>query len=607
MKRFEYLDVMKAIAIIAVVLYHIGYIQYGYLGVDIFLVVNGFLLAKSFKELTSLRGGYNFLIKRVLRLYPLTLLATGVCLLWGSYWMLPYQYQDLAQSVVATDVFANNILMSIKSADYWNVLNDYKPLMHTWYLGIIVQFYVTFSLIVILAKKIIRTKKDITVYVVGVCLILSLILYLMPNFNTTQKFYFLPFRIFEFCAGCMTAYWLKNKSEHSFENQTLLSAIAVVAYLLIFGLLFVNLEYVSAPIKLISTVVLTCILLIALPHVNQSIEKVVSIKLLAVIGKASFSLYIWHQIVFAFCRYSFSADFDAKTFAITLLITAVLSYLSYNCVEKKISGYLKKEHGERNTLFGCICSALILICVSFYINSCSGVIRDIPELDTYVGKTTDRMHIAYNDRIYAWDKDFEDSTKLHWLVLGTSYGRDWANILSESGLEEDVEISYIYTTKIPLTERIERLKLADMIFCTITEINVADSISKIDEEVSSQINICDSLGISSEKIRVVGSKRFGQCIGQVYAKRNNPDYYSATVELDEAYFSHNDLMKAKYGKRFIDMLTPVRMEGNRVRVFSDDNKIISQDTEHLTQGGAKYYSQIFRPLFLEMIAEAQEN
>ena len=57
MKRFEYLDVMKAIAIIAVVLYHIGYIQYGYLGVDIFLVVNGFLLAKSFKELTSLRGG----------------------------------------------------------------------------------------------------------------------------------------------------------------------------------------------------------------------------------------------------------------------------------------------------------------------------------------------------------------------------------------------------------------------------------------------------------------------------------------------------------------------------------------------------------------------
>lgn len=56
-KRFEYIDVLKAIAIIAVVLYHIGYMQYGYLGVDIFLVVNGFLLAKAFKELSTFMGG----------------------------------------------------------------------------------------------------------------------------------------------------------------------------------------------------------------------------------------------------------------------------------------------------------------------------------------------------------------------------------------------------------------------------------------------------------------------------------------------------------------------------------------------------------------------
>lgn len=55
-KRFEYLDVLKAIAIIAVVLYHIGYMQYGYLGVDVFLVVNGFLLANAFKEMSTLMG-----------------------------------------------------------------------------------------------------------------------------------------------------------------------------------------------------------------------------------------------------------------------------------------------------------------------------------------------------------------------------------------------------------------------------------------------------------------------------------------------------------------------------------------------------------------------
>lgn len=57
MKRFDYLDVLKGIAIIAVVLYHVGYMQYGFLGVDVFLVVNGFLLAKAFKGLSTFAGG----------------------------------------------------------------------------------------------------------------------------------------------------------------------------------------------------------------------------------------------------------------------------------------------------------------------------------------------------------------------------------------------------------------------------------------------------------------------------------------------------------------------------------------------------------------------
>ena len=57
--RYDYLDVLKAVAIIAVVLYHVGYMRYGYLGVDVFLVVNGFLLLRAFRELSTLNGGVN--------------------------------------------------------------------------------------------------------------------------------------------------------------------------------------------------------------------------------------------------------------------------------------------------------------------------------------------------------------------------------------------------------------------------------------------------------------------------------------------------------------------------------------------------------------------
>ena len=586
-KRFEYLDVLKAIAIIAVLLYHFGWMKNGYLGVDVFLVVNGFLLAGSFRELSLFRGGYRFLLKRVLRLYPLTLLASGVCLIWGFFWMLPYQYQDLAQSVIATDLFANNILMSIKSSDYWNVLNDYKPLMHTWYLGIVVQFYVFITLVLIVAKKIILTKKDITVYVVGFCFVLSLILYLLPNFTATQKFYYLPFRIFEFCAGSLTAYWLKDRRFSGFEKKTVVSIAAFILYLFLFCILFVNLEVISTQFKLLLTIVLTCCLIVVLPNVGVSFDKVISNRWLAMIGKASFSIYIWHQIVFAFCRYSFTSIFDVKVFIVTMIIIIVLSWLSYRYVEQWINSYLKRENGERNTLIGSICLAIILIGTSLYLNSCSGVIRNVPELDTYVGKTSDRMHIAYNEEGYLYDRNFTSEKKLHWVVVGDSYGRDFVNILREMGIEDRVEISYVKKFELDKPDNVERIKGCDLVFRTMT-------IKPTETAIDDFYKYLDSLSVDSSKVIIVGSKRFGHCLGQVYSKRNHEDYFSLTADIEDWYLTQNEELKIKCKGRYIDLITPVLVADHKVRVFTDNNKIISQDCEHLTKNGAMFYAELLR-------------
>ena len=216
------------------------------------------------------------------------------------------------------------------------------------------------------------------------------------------------------------------------------------------------------------------------------------------------------------------------------------------------------------------------------------------------------MHIAYNDRVYAWDKEFI-TNKQHWLVLGTSYGRDFANILSESHIEDEVEISYVYTTKIDLKNRIDRIKDADLIFITITEIHIAKTVESIDQGVSDMLHFCDSIGVDPGKIRIVGSKRFGQCLGQIYAQRSRPNYHSLSANLDLAYFEHNDLMREKYAERFIDMLTPVRTGTESVRVFSNNNKIISQDTEHLTQNGAKYYAKLLENNISALLETVSKN
>lgn len=129
----------------------------------------------------------------------------------------------------------------------------------------------------------------------------------------------------------------------------------------------------------------------------------------------------------------------------------------------------------------------------------------------------------------------------------------------------------------------------------------------IDQGVSDILHFCDSIGVDSGKIRIVGSKRFGQCLGQIYPQRSRPNYHSLSANLDLAYFEHNDLMREKYAERFIDMLTPVRTGTESVRVFSNNNKIISQDTEHLTQNGAKYYAKLLENNISALLESVSKN
>lgn len=162
--RVKFIDVLKAVAIVAVVFYHMEYLKYGYLGVDLFLVVNGYfvtmILERKWDSIESIgkkpnffKEGYLFILDRVLRLLPVLLVAMVFCLLWGFFVMLPDEYENLCESVVATDLFSNNILQSIVAKDYWDVDNLYKPLMHTWYVGVLMEFYIVYYIIYYFAKK----------------------------------------------------------------------------------------------------------------------------------------------------------------------------------------------------------------------------------------------------------------------------------------------------------------------------------------------------------------------------------------------------------------------------------------------------------------------
>ena len=149
------LDILKGFSIIAVVLYHLGILPYGYLGVDTFLVINGFLIIPSVIR-SQVNGKYpliSWFVKRMSRFLPIVFIASAVCLAVGYFVMIPGDYENLSQSTFASSVFCQNILSAITTGNYWDSVNEYKPLMHLWYLGVVAQFYFVLALILALAKR----------------------------------------------------------------------------------------------------------------------------------------------------------------------------------------------------------------------------------------------------------------------------------------------------------------------------------------------------------------------------------------------------------------------------------------------------------------------
>ena len=201
--RSLYFDVLKGIAIIAVVLYHLGVCQYGYLGVDIFLVFAGYITMSSvYKSLNKNKGFKDFILSRVSRLLPLLLIASTFTLLFGSLFMLPDDLENLSQSIIATEFFGNNILQCITTHNYWDVVNEYKPLMHTWYVGLIMQYYLIIPFLYFLLVKNLTIAKKVLLTLNLVVLFFSLVLYLFVG-EPAEKFYYLPYRLFEFSIGAL--------------------------------------------------------------------------------------------------------------------------------------------------------------------------------------------------------------------------------------------------------------------------------------------------------------------------------------------------------------------------------------------------------------------
>lgn len=568
--RDSYLDVLKAVTIITVVLYHAGLLRYGYLGVDVFLVLSGFFVARSLEGKTYLV----FIGGRILRLLPVLLVAGLVAMAVGWFTMLPDDYENLGESVVATNLFANNILSAITTGDYWNIANEYKPLMHTWYVGLLMQFCLVYPLLVYLARLDKKTPRRTLLAILSSLALLSLLVYFVGT-NETHRFYYLPARFFEFAVGGIIALVYEPAKGRVFHPL-----FSYLSYALLLALFAVGYDVIPVIVRL-PLVVSLCAVVIMSGEVLDN--QLTSNRLLAKIGMASYSIFVWHQVLLAFYRYMNGNQFSPLTYVLYLVAVGVVSWCSYRLIEQGVSKALEFKKWKRVVYVVTLSIWALLTGFAGYVYLNAGVVRDVPELNVSMQNRHRHMHSEYNESAYQYDRLFVAEDKVHWLVVGDSFGRDFVNMILESDVADSVEVSYM--DDLSGFDNKERFAAADRVFVSARGLN-RRFVSAVEVQ-------CWSVGITPDKIVVVGEKNFGENNGHVYAKRYQAEYFDQCVEPEggESFLSRNSRFGEFYGERYIDLMSLVVNDAGQVRVFTPDHRFISADCRHLTLGGAQYFAE----------------
>ncbi len=364
------IDGLRAIAVLPVILFHagIGFLSGGYVGVDIFFVISGFLittiiLSELQKASFSLADFYE---RRARRILPALFFVMLVSLPFAWMWLLPSDMKDFAKSLIAVSTFSSNILFWSETG-YWGASNELKPMLHTWSLAVEEQYYLFFPLFLIIVWKI---RKRWILSTVLLLALISLAASQWGAFNRpTANFFMLPTRLWELAVGALIALFLLKThsaqidsnqdsithnptvhSENAFLPPKWLSEIAsfIGLLMIVYAILMFDEETPFPSLyTLIPTIGTGLIILFA--SSENWVGKLLSTKLFVGIGLISYSIYLWHQPLLAFARHGSLEQPSTLMLAALALLSIPLAYLSWRYIEKP---FRNKQLFDRKTIFG---------------------------------------------------------------------------------------------------------------------------------------------------------------------------------------------------------------------------------------------------------------
>lgn len=327
------IDGLRAIAVVSVVATHAGIfgVSGGFVGVDIFFVISGFLITGIVHE--QLRAGQfslaDFYQRRIKRIIPALLIVVLFTLVMGVFLLLPEELESLARSSIAASLYVSNLFFW-QEADYFAAEAEVLPLLHTWSLAVEEQFYLGFPVVAVLLFKLSR-KWFLPVLIMGTLSSFLLCVIATP-LSEASAFYLIPTRAWELGVGACLAVWLQGRRASSMPGAF---PIGILGFAFIAGSLvgFDKGTLFPGYAAILPVAGAALIILSGEGGRSSVIQKALECPPMIFVGKISYSLYLWHWPILVYSRMALGRELQLTEALLAIGLAVGVSYISWKYIE----------------------------------------------------------------------------------------------------------------------------------------------------------------------------------------------------------------------------------------------------------------------------------
>jgi peptidoglycan/LPS O-acetylase OafA/YrhL len=347
------LNYIRSLAILSVLIYHYFpvILPRGYLGVDVFFVLSGYLIIKQIYALIKKYNDFkivlrHYFIRRFRRILPSLLLVSIAIYLFGWFLFPSDDLVKVANYLLESNLFVTNFNLA-NEVDYFNNSSSFKPALHLWSLSVEVQFY--------LLAVIIFYYFGYHLYLFIALLSISLFLFIN---NEMIAFYYLPARLWEFLFGSITYCFINNhkrsivpSKKYSYELLTLFFLVIIIAALR--GVLFDN--------RYANLFVCIFVSLIIIFQSNKILIYPAIDNVANFFSNSSYAIYLWHWPLYVYGLLYFGDIFDTRLLIVFMFVSVALGYLTTISLEQ----FSRKYYNSIGRIFN-LTALLFLVCLIFY-------------------------------------------------------------------------------------------------------------------------------------------------------------------------------------------------------------------------------------------------